>query len=65
MNKWRWILVGIITGVSSLGIKNIAPKEVEGLQVILGVAAFICLWIAIHLAIKKISSRKFPAGKNR
>jgi hypothetical protein len=60
MDKWRMILVGIFTGLFSLGGASIEPKQIEGLQVIVGIGEFLCLWIAVYFLIKKISDRKWP-----
>ena len=60
MDKWRLILVGIFTGLSSLGGASIEPKQIGGLQVIVGIGAFMCLWIAAYFLLNKISERKWP-----
>lgn len=60
MNKWRLILLGIFTGLSSLGMVSIESKQVEGLQVIVGIGAFLCVWIAAYLLINKILDHKWP-----
>jgi len=52
MDKWRLILVGIFTGLSTLGVASIEPKQVEGLQVIVGIGAFLCVWIAAYILMK-------------
>lgn len=40
MDKWRLILVGIFAGLSSLGGASIEPKQLEGMQVIVGIGTF-------------------------
>lgn len=52
-NTWRLAAVATFTALSSFGFVASQPGQADALQVIIGVAAFVAVWIAVFLWFSK------------
>lgn len=52
-NKWRLAAVATFTALSSFGFVASQPGQADALQVVVGVAAFVAVWIAVYLWVSK------------